>query len=718
MSDASINQGESSYTFHLGLLLTLVIVTAWYLTQGRDGAIDIWTAATVVFVAWALRQNRSKFHSAREFDSNAAIIGIEHAVIGKQRHYWHDEQTGIRITWLITLVCLLYSVVHFFDSQYLAISEGSSDMESWIYGSISSLTTAFFYWTIALIVIKVPRWDNLVSDPRTYLAPPIPGETNNEAVLAFKANSGFIVGFVLGYVVGGLPSALALGLVAQGIVRLPITSTLGAFSALIILQLLGWLSYFALVEVEWDVIWANRVLVLVGQLMTESMTQDYFPSQNWRIWIMIYMVWGIVGGIYGTLAEKPRNFIIPFGIFSLTLVLIANNQTFINYDSDGTLWRLMFATILAMVSFLLANRYSVSVEEFQANRLRSYFMAASVLVFFSIFIIMDPPESIQKLACEEIDYEYELIEILDSEGISTGNFTNGSDPFLSSGSWYAKTGGTLWIWDDTQWLQHRQLSIDDWECGLAHFQGPEGNDPVPILGKLTEGFSEPGLKPSQWGGLFTNLIVAAAGCVLGFFVGIALAFGRQSNLPFFKVPSVLFIELIRSGPLICWLYFAMYLLPDVVDPTFQNPDDFDNIVRMMMIFALFGGCYIAEVLRGGLQAVDSGQKEAAVALGLNPIQTKTLIELPNAIRTTLPSIVSVFIGLWKDTTLLLLINILDFFLLAKNAPNTDLRFLGDFVQPIYVSAIVFWAVAFYLSRISLRIERNMGLVKEGGGEMA
>tara|TARA_B100001750_G_scaffold227723_1_gene221601 strand:+ start:2947 stop:5103 length:2157 start_codon:yes stop_codon:yes gene_type:complete len=718
MSDASINQGESSYTFHLGLLLTLVIVTAWYITQGRDGAIDIWTAATVVFVAWALRQNRSKFHSAREFDSNAAIIGIEHAVIGKQRHYWHDEQTGIRITWLITLACLLYSIVHFFDSQHLAISEGSSDLESWIYGSISSLTTAFFYWTIALIVIKVPRWDNLVSDPRTYLAPPIPGGTNNEAALAFKANSGFIVGFVLGYVAGGLPSALALGLVAQGIVRLPITSTLGAFSALIILQLLGWLSYFALVEVEWDVIWANRVLVLVGQLMTESMTQDYFPSQNWRIWIMIYMVWAIVGGIYGTLAEKPRNFIIPFGIFSLTLVLIANNQTFINYDSDGTLWRLMFATILAMVSFLLANRYSVSVEEFQANRLRSYFMAASVLVFFSIFIIMDPPESIQKLACEEIDYEYELIEILDSEGITTGNFTNGSDPFLSSGSWYAKTGGTLWIWDDTQWLQHRQLSIDDWECGLAHFQGPEGNDPVPILGKLTEGFSEPGLKPSQWGGLFTNLIVAAAGCVLGFFVGIALAFGRQSNLPFFKVPSVLFIELIRSGPLICWLYFAMYLLPDVVDPTFQNPDDFDNIVRMMMIFALFGGCYIAEVLRGGLQAVDSGQKEAAVALGLNPIQTKTLIELPNAIRTTLPSIVSVFIGLWKDTTLLLLINILDFFLLAKNAPNTDLRFLGDFVQPIYVSAIVFWAVAFYLSRISLRIERNMGLVKEGGGEMA
>ena len=161
----------------------------------------------------------------------------------------------------------------------------------------------------------------------------------------------------------------------------------------------------------------------------------------------------------------------------------------------------------------------------------------------------------------------------------------------------------------------------------------------------------------------------------------------------------------------------MYLLPDIVDPTFQDPENFDNMVKMMLIFALFGGCYIAEVLRGGLQSVDSGQKEAAKALGLNPIQSKMLVELPNAIRTTLPSIVSVFIGLWKDTTLLFIINILDFFKLAKDAPNSSLDFLGDFLQPVYFSGLIFWAVAFYLSRISMRIEKNLGLVNEGGGEV-
>ena len=223
-----------------------------------------------------------------------------------------------------------------------------------------------------------------------------------------------------------------------------------------------------------------------------------------------------------------------------------------------------------------------------------------------------------------------------------------------------------------------------------------------------------GVEASQWGGLFVNLLVATAGCVLGFGVGVILAFARQSNLPLFKYPAVTLIETVRSGPLICWLYFAVFLLPDIIDPFMEVED----IIRMLMIFGLFGGCYIAEVLRGGLQAVDSGQKEAAIALGLSPMQTKLQVELPNAVRTTLPSIVSVFIGLWKDTTLLFIINILDFFKLAKDLPNTSPGYLDDFLEPLYVTALIFWIFAFYLSRISMRIEKGLGLTNEGGGEAA
>ena len=242
------------------------------------------------------------------------------------------------------------------------------------------------------------------------------------------------------------------------------------------------------------------------------------------------------------------------------------------------------------------------------------------------------------------------------------------------------------------------------------------SDNIAFLEPVFEPLTRDGVKPSQWGGLLINLMVAAAGCVLGFVIGVILAFWRQSNLPILKWPGIAIIEIVRSGPLICWLYFAMYLLPDVADPLFTNPEDFDNILRMMAIFSIFGGCYIAEVIRGGLQAVDKGQKEAALALGLSPLQIKLQVELPNAVRTTLPSIVSVFIGLWKDTTLLFIIEIIDFFRISKTMANTDLRFLGDFLEPVYFTALVFWIFAFYLSRVSMGVEKGLGLVKEGGGD--
>ena len=125
---------------------------------------------------------------------------------------------------------------------------------------------------------------------------------------------------------------------------------------------------------------------------------------------------------------------------------------------------------------------------------------------------------------------------------------------------------------------------------------------------------------------------------------------------------------------------------------------------------------MAEVLRGGLQAVPSGQIEAAMALGLTPIQTKLYVELPSAIRTTLPAMVGIFIGLWKDTTLVYLLGVLDFFALAKVLANTDREFLGNYREPLIFAGFIFWSVAFYMSRISKGIEAKLGLGNEGGGE--
>ena len=230
---------------------------------------------------------------------------------------------------------------------------------------------------------------------------------------------------------------------------------------------------------------------------------------------------------------------------------------------------------------------------------------------------------------------------------------------------------------------------------------------------VERGWMEEGIKPALWGGLFVNLVLATAGGVLGLGIGVILAFGRQSKLPIFKWPSTLLIEVVRAGPMVAWLYFAKYLLQDVIVPY----SDADAIMRTLMMFAFFGGVYTAEILRGGIQSIRSGQIEAATALGLNPNQIKMTVILPNSVRTTLPSLVSLLIGLWKDTTLIFIIGIFDFFKIAKDLNTSDLEFALDILEPLYMAAFVFWIIAFYLSRISLGIEKKLGLRSSTGGEM-
>ena len=439
---------------------------------------------------------------------------------------------------------------------------------------------------------------------------------------------------------------------------------LGITTAWIIVIAVRGLSHFVLVEADWSVVWANRVLLIVGQQMTEQMTQApgsesciavsncYGVNQNWRLWWILYPSFAVLASAYGTIAEKPARFLVPFTALCGVLMLIAWVPSEINYHYMVPITNLAKALVVGYLAYGASYYYCSTSEEYKANRLRSYIAIGAVVTFFFAIMIMDPPEAVKDLAV-----------------------------------WL---GGT-----PVQGIREAIIAGE-------------------VVPSTLDKLAGDGIQASQWGGLFVNLIVATAGCVLGFGIGIVLAFGRQSDQPFFSVPSIALIELVRSGPLICWLWFAVFLMPDLMDP-FYNAED---IIRMLLMFGVFGGCYIAEVLRGGLQAVDSGQKEAATALGLSPFQVKMQVELPNAVRTTLPSIVSVFIGLWKDTTLLFIINILDFFKLAKDLPATDLRFLGNFLEPLYVTALVFWVFAFYLSRVSMKIEKGLGLVREGGGEVA
>ena len=246
---------------------------------------------------------------------------------------------------------------------------------------------------------------------------------------------------------------------------------------------------------------------------------------------------------------------------------------------------------------------------------------------------------------------------------------------------------------------------------IAFFVSIYVMDPPDFI--VERGFAESGVEPMMWGGLFVNLILATAGGVMGLGIGAVLAFGRQSEIPIFKWPSVALIEIVRAGPMIAWLYFAKYLLGGVMEP-FSSAD---VIMRTLLMFSFFGGVYTAEILRGGMQSVRTGQIEAATALGLSPLQIKLTVILPNSVRTTLPSLVSLLIGLWKDTTLIFIIGVFDFYKVAADLPTSDLEFALNILEPLYLAGFVFWIIAYYLSRLSLGIEKKLGLGNTTGGEI-
>jgi general L-amino acid transport system permease protein len=160
----------------------------------------------------------------------------------------------------------------------------------------------------------------------------------------------------------------------------------------------------------------------------------------------------------------------------------------------------------------------------------------------------------------------------------------------------------------------------------------------------------------SWGGLLVTLVIAVTGIAAALPLGILLALGRRSNMVLVRLFSVIFIEFWRGVPLITVLFMSSVMLPLFL------PDgvEFDKLLRALIGVALFSAAYMAEVVRGGLQALPKGQFEGAQALGLNWSQMTRLIILPQALKLVIPGIVNTFIGLFKDTTLVLIIGLFDF----------------------------------------------------------
>jgi len=206
-----------------------------------------------------------------------------------------------------------------------------------------------------------------------------------------------------------------------------------------------------------------------------------------------------------------------------------------------------------------------------------------------------------------------------------------------------------------------------------------------------------------WGGLFLTLVIAGVGIVASLPLGILFALGRRSDMPIVRAVCITFIEVMRGVPLITILFMASVMLPLFL-PQGMN---FDKLIRALVGVALFSAAYMAEVVRGGLQAIPKGQYEAAQALGLSYWKMMGLIVLPQALRIVIPGIVNTMIGLFKDTTLVLIIGLFDLLGIVK-AALTDASWIGYAAEGYVFAAFGFWIFCFGMSRYSLYVERKLG----------
>jgi general L-amino acid transport system permease protein len=234
---------------------------------------------------------------------------------------------------------------------------------------------------------------------------------------------------------------------------------------------------------------------------------------------------------------------------------------------------------------------------------------------------------------------------------------------------------------------------------------------LPLFILLTRGFTStdgpvPIVGTNLWGGLLLTFLLTAVAILFSFPLGVLLALGRRSELPIVRLASVAYIELVRGVPLITILFMAQLMLPLFLPPNWTV----DRIVRAMVAMVLFSAAYLAENVRGGLQAIPKGQYEAAHALGLNGAQTMIFIILPQALRLIIPILVGQFIAVYKDTALVAIVGLLDLLGIAKTVlaqPN----FLG-LQREVYVFiSLIYWVLSYGMSYLSQQLEESLGVGK-------
>ena len=227
----------------------------------------------------------------------------------------------------------------------------------------------------------------------------------------------------------------------------------------------------------------------------------------------------------------------------------------------------------------------------------------------------------------------------------------------------------------------------------------------PIIGiKLISGgiFGLKWIETGAWGGLSLTLIVSAFALILCFPVGMFLALGRRSELPVIKYSSIGFIEIWRGVPLITVLFMSAVMFPMFLpDGTYM-----DKLMRVIIAITLFEAAYMAEVIRGGLQALPRGQYDAAKSLGMGYWRLHLLVILPQALKLVIPGIANTFLALVKDTPLIFVVGLLELAGMIGLA-KTNPKWLGMAIEGYVFAGLVFWVICYAMSRYSQRLEKKL-----------
>jgi general L-amino acid transport system permease protein len=231
-----------------------------------------------------------------------------------------------------------------------------------------------------------------------------------------------------------------------------------------------------------------------------------------------------------------------------------------------------------------------------------------------------------------------------------------------------------------------------------------GAVPLAVIALMMGGFGGTAVSTEKWSGIPLTLMLTTIGLVGAFPLAVALAFGRRSNQGIVRLLSIGVIEVVRGVPMIAVLYVATLLLPLML----PSGDAIDKLVRTQAAIIVFTAAYMAEIIRAGLQSVPRGQFEAARALGLTPWNAARLVVLPQALRATIPAFANLAIGVFHDTTLVVVIGWYDLLATAR-AATLDPEWIGFYDEAFLFAGAVYLVVSFALSRHSQWIERRLAV---------